>query len=176
MENAMPRREITRAAMLVAATAVAAQIAVPLPLGVPFTLQPLAVILAGLLLPPGAAALAMAAYVLLGAVGVPVYAGFAAGVHVLLGPSGGFLLAYPFAAAAAAALAGRRGGVGRNLVAAAAALVIIYGLGACVMALYLHWAIGRAVLYLAATFLALDAVKGVVAAAIAPRVRRALDG
>ncbi|HVB10626.1 MAG TPA: biotin transporter BioY [Bacillota bacterium] len=172
----MTRRELARAGMLVAATAVAAQIAVPLPLGVPFTLQPLAVILTGLLLPPGAAALAMAVYVLLGAIGIPVYAGFAAGPHVLFGPTGGFLLAYPFAAALAAALAGPRAGFARGLAAATAALVLVYALGAGVMALYLHWALGRAVAYLAATFLLLDLVKGAVAAAVAPRVRKAWNG
>jgi biotin transport system substrate-specific component len=170
----MSRAELARAAMLVAATAVAAQIAVPLPMGVPFTLQPLAVVLTGLLLPPAVAALAMAAYVLLGAVGVPVYAAFAAGPHVLFGPTGGFLAAYPLAAAAAAAVAGPRGGFGRNLAAAGLALLCIYGLGGAVMALYLHWTLGRALLYLAATFLALDALKGVLAAALAPRIRRAL--
>jgi biotin transport system substrate-specific component len=167
---------MARAALLVAATCVAAQIAVPLPLGVPFTLQPLAVILTALLLPPGAAAAAMGAYVLLGAAGLPVFAGFAGGVPVILGPSGGFLLAYPLAAAVTAALAGRRAGFGRGLAAAAAGLAVIYGLGAAVMAAYLHWGIGRAIVYLAATFLGLDALKAVLGAALAPRVRRALGG
>ncbi len=170
----MSTRQTARAAILVAATCVAAQISVPLPLGVPFTLQPLAVILTALLLPPGAASAAMGAYVLLGAAGLPVFAGFASGVHVILGPSGGFLLAYPLAAAGISALAGPCAGFARGLLAAAAGLVVIYGLGAAVMAAYLHWGLVRAATYLAVTSLALDAAKAVLAAQLAPRVRRGM--
>src|SRR5215203_1374885 len=64
---------------MAAVTAVAAQITIPLT-PVPFTLQVLAVILSGLLLGVRQGALAQAVYVLVGAVGVPVFAGFAGGV------------------------------------------------------------------------------------------------
>src|ERR687897_3048574 len=93
---------MTRSALMAAVTAVAAQIAVPLPFSpVPFTLQVLAVILSGLLLGPRYGALAQAIYLLIGAVGVPVFAQFKGGLGVLLGPTGGYLLSYPIAAAVA---------------------------------------------------------------------------
>ncbi len=91
---------MTRVALMAAVTAVAAQIAVPIP-PVPFTLQVLAVILSGLLLGPRYGALAQAIYVLVGAVGVPVFAEFSGCMGVVLGPSGGYLVSYPIAAAAA---------------------------------------------------------------------------
>src|SRR5215204_6140633 len=93
---------MTRAALMAAVTAVAAQIAIPLPFSpVPFTLQVLGVILSGLLLGPRYGALAQAIYLLIGAVGVPVFAQFRGGLGVLLGPTGGYLLSYPIAAAVA---------------------------------------------------------------------------
>lgn len=83
----------------VLATAFGAQIAVQLPwTPVPVTLQPLLVILAGALLGPRLGALAMAAYVAVGALGAPVFANGGAGLPWLLGPTGGYLLAAPLAA------------------------------------------------------------------------------
>ena len=91
---------MTRVALMAAVTAVAAQITVPIE-PVPFTFQVLAVILSGLLLGPRYGALAQAIYVLVGAVGVPVFAGFKGGLGIVFGDTGGYLLAYPFAAAVA---------------------------------------------------------------------------
>ena len=67
---------------MAAVTAVAAQIAVPI-FPVPFTLQVLAVVLSGLLLGPRYGALAQAIYLLVGAVGVPVFAEFRGGLGVV---------------------------------------------------------------------------------------------
>src|SRR5918997_5823767 len=77
---------MTRVALMAAVTAVAAQISVPL-FAVPFTLQVFAVILSGLLLGPRYGALAQAVYVLVGAVGVPVFAEFRGGLGGILGPT-----------------------------------------------------------------------------------------
>lgn len=68
--------------------------------GVPLTLQTLAVFLTGLVLGGTRGLLAVALYVLVGLIGVPVFAGFRGGLGVLAGPSAGYILAFPFAAAA----------------------------------------------------------------------------
>ncbi|MCA1688418.1 MAG: biotin transporter BioY [Actinobacteria bacterium] len=126
---------ITRVALMAAVTAVAAQIAIPIP-PVPFTLQVLAVILSGLLLGPRYGALAQAVYVLVGAVGVPVFSGFSGGLGVILGPRGGYLISYPIAAAIAGlavpAVAGaaRRRALSFGFLWGCAALAVIYALGA----------------------------------------------
>lgn len=91
----------------VLATALSAQVAVPVPLSpVPVTLQPLCVILAGLVLGPRLGAAAMLTYVTIGALGAPVFSNGAAGLPWLFGPTGGYLLAAPAAAFAAGAIAG----------------------------------------------------------------------
>src|SRR6267378_6499476 len=85
-------------AILVAA---AAQVAVPLPgTPVPFTLQPLAVLLVGGLLGARFGALSMILYLAMGAAGLPVFTPTVPlfGIARLFGPTGGYLLAYPVAA------------------------------------------------------------------------------
>ena len=89
--------------------AAAAQVAVPVPLNpVPMTLQPLAVLVVGGLLGPAAGAAALTLYLVLGMLGMPVFAGGSAGFVHVIGPTGGYLLAFP-AAAAVAGLASRTG-------------------------------------------------------------------
>ncbi len=89
-------RELVFAGLCTALTAVAAQISVPLPFTpVPFAMSVFAVYLAGALLPMREALLSQIAYLLLGAAGLPVFAGFHAGLGVLAGPTGGFLVMYP---------------------------------------------------------------------------------
>lgn len=82
-----------------ALVALAAQVVVPLSLTrVPLTLQPLAVLVVGGLLGATGGVAALVLYIAAGASGLPVFAGGAAGAAHLLGPTGGYLLAYPVAA------------------------------------------------------------------------------
>ncbi len=88
-----------RTALFAALLSVCAVIAVPLPLtAVPVTLLTLGLFLTGLLLPPKSACIAAVLHLLLGTVGLPVFSGMTGGPGVLLGPTGGFLIAGPIAA------------------------------------------------------------------------------
>jgi biotin transport system substrate-specific component len=81
--------------------ALAAQVAVPLPgTPVPMTLQPMAVLLVGGLLGARLGALSMVLYLAMGAAGLPVFTPTVplVGIARLIGPTGGYLLAYPVAA------------------------------------------------------------------------------
>ena len=94
---------------MIALVAVSAQLAVPLPgTPVPVTLQDLAVFAVGIALGPARGAVAIASYLLLGAMGAPVFSNGHAGLPWLMGPTGGFLLAFPVCAAVVGAAA-RRG-------------------------------------------------------------------
>jgi len=89
-------------------TALAAQVAIPLPwTPVPITGQSFAVLLSGAVLGARRAFLAQVAYLLEGALGLPVFAAGAAGALKLIGPTGGYLLAFPFASALVGALCER---------------------------------------------------------------------
>jgi hypothetical protein len=109
---ALPRpRLLTNAALIAGAsavTALAAQAEIRLPwTPVPVTGQTFAVLLSGAVLGARRAFLAQALYLLEGALGLPVFAGGGAGALHLAGPTGGYLVAFPFAAAATGALAQR---------------------------------------------------------------------
>ena len=87
-------RAICLTAMSAAVTAVLSIVTIPTPWGVPFTLQTFAVALGAYVLGARYGTAAVALYVLLGFVGVPVYAGMKAGPAVLLGPTGGYLFGF----------------------------------------------------------------------------------
>ncbi len=74
-------------------------------IGVPITLQTLAVALTGLVLGAWRGFLATLLYVVVGLAGLPVLAGGSAGIGVLAGPTAGYLLSFPLAAAATGAIA-----------------------------------------------------------------------
>lgn len=117
--------------------ALSAQVAVPLPFSpVPMTLQPLAVLVVGGVLGAGSGAGALVLYLALGALGLPVFAAGGSGVLRLLGPTGGYLIAFPVAAGVAGALAGRApDSVLRVLLACALGMVIIHLGGVAQLAL-----------------------------------------
>lgn len=84
-------------AMFTAITCVLSQIVIPIH-PVPFSLSLLAIYLTGAFLKPKYALLSAFTYILLGIFGLPVFAGFKGGSHVLIGMTGGFLMAYPLMA------------------------------------------------------------------------------
>ena len=122
------------AALVVAASA---QVIVPLPFTpVPFTLQPLAVLVVGGLLGMTDGFAALALYLALGLVGLPVFAGGGAGIARLVGPTGGYLLAFPLAAAVTGALArSARPTITRVLAACVLGMAVIHIGGVAQLAL-----------------------------------------
>jgi len=109
-------------------TATGAAIEVPIPGSpVPVTMQSMIVSLSGVLLGPLAGAMSQVLYVMAGALGAPVFAGGAFGLAHLVGPTGGYLLAFPVAAAVTGRLAGRRQGRWTVRSAAQLGLAILLG-------------------------------------------------
>src|SRR5438105_8609906 len=102
-------------------TALAAQVVVPIG-PVPITGQTFAVLLTGALLGSRLGAFAMIAYLIEGASGLPFFAGGMAGLPHLLGPTGGYLVAFPAAAYITGAFAEH--GWDRKFLTAAAAMAI----------------------------------------------------
>jgi biotin transport system substrate-specific component len=148
---------------------------------VPFTLQTAFVLLAGLLLRPGWAATSMGLYLLLGAIGLPVFSAGQGGLAALAGPTGGFLLAFPAAAAALAAIRVRGTGDGatarRTLAADAGGIIVaelvIYALGLPWLMYTTGMGLSQAFAVAVAPFLIPDAFKAFAAIVVAGAVRRA---
>lgn len=96
-KNTSPRDKLRLSllsAFFCALCSVLAQIAVPTPFGVSFTLQSLAVMLCGFILPPFYSFLSVVVYILLGILGIPVFSGFSGGISHLFSFSGGFILGF----------------------------------------------------------------------------------
>ncbi|MBP2070079.1 MULTISPECIES: biotin transporter BioY [Anaerococcus] len=89
----MTSKELTRIALSTALIAVGSFITIPLG-PVPFTLQTLFVILAGLYLKPAHAALSTFLYMIIGLIGVPIFAGFSGGPQSLASPTFGFIISF----------------------------------------------------------------------------------
>ena len=98
MEKRVSTRSIVITGMFAAVIAVLAQVALPMPSGVPVTLQTFAIALTGVVLGAKLGMAAAGVYMLLGAVGVPVFSGFAGGLGILFGKSGGFIWGFLFLA------------------------------------------------------------------------------
>ncbi|MEH3034296.1 MAG: biotin transporter BioY [Aeromicrobium erythreum] len=147
--------------------------------GVPITLQTLGVGLAGALLGPWRGFAAVALYLALGAIGLPVFAEHSSGVGVFTGISGGYLIAFPFAALLIGLLvkhvAGDRGKTRALVLFActfAGSLLVVHPLGIAGMKLHqdVSWATAAG---WDAPFWVGDVLKCTVVALVAAEVHRA---
>jgi len=169
------------AVLFVAAlTATASQVSIPLPFTpVPFTLQPMIVLLGGAVLGSRLGLSSQVLYLAAGIAGLPVFAAsplLPQGAARLLGPTGGYLMAYPLAAFAAGWLAER--GFDRrylgSVLAMAAGLAVLFAGGVLWLAWFTpgHAGLGVAVQTGLVPFLPADILKLFVAAAVLPQVWR----
>jgi biotin transport system substrate-specific component len=170
-----------------ALTAAAAQVSVPLPFTVvPLTLQPMVVLIGGLALGSRLGAASQILYLAAGLAGLPVFAASATlppGPLRLLGPTGGYLMAYPLAAFATGWLAER--GFDRrypgSFAAMLAGLAIIFISGITWLAFFARIASGSAAVGFSAAlasglypFVVADTVKLAIASGLVPAIWRAI--
>ena len=94
MVNKVQIKDITRISVLVALVTIFSQISLPMPHGIPLTMQVFAIALISQLLKPFHALICITIYILLGAFGVPVFANFSGGIERILGPTGGFIFGF----------------------------------------------------------------------------------
>jgi len=151
-----------------------------IPIGpVPIALQNFFTLLSGLVLGPVLGAASVGLFIIAGAVGAPVFAnsGASMGMARLLGPTGGFFLGYLLGALAAGLIVGsprpgKKVPVWRYVVAVVAGLLIVYVPGL----LWLKWRLNFSWPQTFATglipFIPGDALKGIIAGLIAPRLRK----
>ncbi len=163
--------------LVAAMTAAAAQVSIPLPFTpVPFTLQPMVVLLGGAALGSRLGMCAQVLYLLAGIAGLPVFAASAVlpqGALRLLGPTGGYLMSYPFAAFLTGLLAER--GLDRryltSVLAMFAGLSVVFTFGVVWLAWFARPAAAtldqalRTGLY---PFIPADVIKIFIAAAVMP--------
>lgn len=165
-------RGMVYASMFGALTAIGAYIIVPLP-PVPITLQTLFLNLAGALLGGYLGALSQVVYILLGVIGLPVFAGGKAGLGVLIGPTGGYLFGFVLAAFVVGKLIAvrKKPGLVWTIVSMLIGMLIIYSLGVFQLTLVAKLSVEKAIAIGALPFIPGDAVKIVLAALIYLKTR-----
>ncbi len=164
-------RGITHIGLMTALIAVMAQITIPLPSGVPVTLQVFAVALSGFLLKWKMGTVAVATYIMLGTVGVPVFAGFQGGFGVITSFTGGFLVGFlPMAFLCGIEL--KCGYI--RLVLSVLAVLLCHLLGVLWFAYVAGIPVWAAFLQSSAWYLAKDAALVLAAEAVAGAVRKSL--
>ncbi len=150
--------------LFAAVIAVLTFIHIPLPSGVPLTLQVFAIALSGYTLGTVQALSAVAVYLALGAVGLPVFSGFMGGVAPLAGPTGGFLWGFMILAALCGLGAGRKYGI--RLLFGCVGLAICHLCGVVQFALFMECGIGEAFFIASMPYLIKDVILIGAAAAI----------
>ena len=169
------------AALFAALIAVCSQIVIPLA-PVPINLASLAVFLAAGFLGTKYGTISTIVYVLLGVVGVPVFAGFKGGPGVIVGPTGGYIIGYIVAAFVCGImlerLCERKGGgytYPRIAVSLAAGLFFCYLLGTAWFFVISGWTIGKILMACVIVFLPGDALKIALASILIKKARPAVS-
>ncbi|MFU0784168.1 MAG: Biotin transporter BioY [Thermoanaerobacterium thermosaccharolyticum] len=170
-------KKMTLASMFASITIVMSFISIPLPFSpVPITGQTLALMLSGSLLDPITSFFSMIIYLALGAVGIPVFAGFHGGISILLGPTGGYLFAMPIASFVISLLTRIADTSFFKLILAniIGGILIVYALGVLQLSVVAGLEIKKAVLLGAVPYLFGDFIKVLISSYLSLKLRPVL--
>ena len=169
-------RQMTLISLFSALTAVGAFIYIPL-YPVPLTLQTLFTLLAGMTLGSVMGASSQIIYVLLGVVGLPVFAGFKAGIGILFGPTGGFLLGFIISAYVIGRIIEtiKEKNIFYYLLAGLIGTIIIYIIGVTQLSLITGIGIKKAITVGMLPFLPGDILKIIAASFIASKLKPIIE-
>lgn len=170
-------RKMTYIAMMVALLSVMAQISIPLGFGVPLTLQVFGVLLICSLFRTRIATTIILLYLLLGVVGLPVFANFHSGPGSIFGRSGGYLIGYLIAAMALPALRTRFFSFHKGKISEFSLLllgiVIIHVFGIAQFSVLTGMTLAKSFVILS-IFIPVDIVKAIFVILIAPTLKRSI--
>ncbi|MEM3737613.1 MAG: biotin transporter BioY [Candidatus Bathyarchaeia archaeon] len=168
--------DITLTSLFAALTAIGAYIFIPLPFSpVPITMQTLFVYLSGACLGSRRGALSQLTYILLGAVGLPIFSGGKAGVGVIFGPTGGYLAGFVVGAYIIGKLVearDRSSGLSISIASMLVGSAFVYLLGVLQLSWWLKLEVGVATMIGVLPFLPGDIVKIILASLISLKIRR----
>lgn len=174
----MRTHDITLVALFAALVAVLAQVSIPLPFTpVPITGQVLGVLLAGAILGKNKGTLAMVVYLLLGAIGLPVFARGGAGLAAFVSPSGGYLWGFilgVYVMGLLLEMGQSEPGYPRLIAAMLLCLGIVYTLGTLQLMAILRVNLVKGLFLGVIPYIPLDLAKLVLAAIVSHQTRRAL--
>lgn len=168
----METKSIVLIGMFSAVLGVLSIITIPI-LTVPVTLQTFAIALCGFVLGKKLGTMSTFIYVLVGAVGVPIYAGMTGGVKILFGYTGGFLFGFILMSFLCGIALERRSYIGKGLFCCLG-LVICHVIGVIQFSIVMHTSLKEAILLSSAPFWIKDIISVIVAYIVAMGIRRGL--
>lgn len=170
----MSTLRIARCGLCIALLAVASSISIPVG-PVPFTLQTLVLAMLPVALGGRDAIVTVALYLVLGALGLPVFSGFSGGIASLVGPTGGYLWGFLVGTVAAATIlhVNRLPERACEIAAVVAMLLVAYALGTLQLMMLMHLSLAEALALAVLPFIVPDAIKLAVGVQVGRIVRRA---
>ncbi len=154
--------------LMVVFTIILPPIPVPI-LNINVTLQTFIVMLAGLLLRPTDAFTSILLYVLIGALGLPVFSGYSGGLGVIFGPTGGFIISFPIVAYLISSLKYKKSFYLNIFLTGFFGIIITYFIGIIWFDYYTNKTLGK-ILYGMLIFLPFDVIKCIMASIIGLRL------
>ncbi|AWI06245.1 biotin transporter BioY [Clostridium drakei] len=177
MKLNLSTKEMILISIFAAITSILAQISIVVPFSpVPITLQILAVYLSAIILGSRLSFMSQLVYILLGAVGVPVFASFHGGITSILGPTGGFLISYPIIAFIIGKVTEKNHNIMMIILGLFISLLICYTFGVLQLSFITKMSLQKAIMIGAAPYVLLDTAKVIAAYLFGVKVRQALVG
>jgi len=167
-------RDISYIALFATLISISGYISIPLPIStVPVTAQTLAVMLAGSLLPAEKAASCIAVFILMGAVGLPVFSGGTSGIGIIAGKTGGYLIGFLFGAAAISLIKGKKPSFFRLFAAnIIGGIIVVYIFGAAWLNFVTKIGIHNTIAFGVLPFIPGDLVKAAISSLLAVRLQK----
>lgn len=174
MSQKLNVKDMVYSALFATLTAVLSYITIPLPFSpIPITAQSLAVMLAGCVLTPLQAGFSMLTFLFMGAIGLPVFSGGRAGLGVIVGKSGGYLVGYLVGAVIISVLVSKsKSKINMLLACLFGGVIVVHILGASWLGYVTGMGIGKAIMVGSVPFLPGDVLKSFAAVAIAIRLNK----
>ena len=167
----MKTRNLVVCSLFAAMTAVLSQISIPLPNGIPLTLQLLAVFLCGVILGAKKGFISTLVYVALGAIGLPVFAGFTGGFQYIVGYSGGFIISFPLVAFIIGFVSEKTDNMVLILLSTILGLIVSYTIGTLVFSLVTNTSISASLAACVIPFIFTDLLKCFIATVIGLKLK-----
>lgn len=167
----MKNRELCFSALMAALLCLMGPLTVPVG-AVPVSVLGFGICLAGSVLGPRSAVFSIGVYILMGAVGFPVFSGWTGGIAHIAGPTGGYILGYlPCAAIAGMS---RKGGLRRAIIVMTAGTLAMYVLGTAWFMIQTKTRLSAALIICVLPFIPFDGVKIIAASLVGIRIKGAL--
>ena len=176
-KSKMSVRDICYAGLFAAVIAVMAQISIPMPMGVPMTMQTFAITLAAVVLGSKLSTISSLIYIIMGAVGLPVLANFSGGFDKFVGPTGGFLISFPLMAyIIGLGVEHRNAFKGAFVTAVVVGTLVNYVVGVALFVVVAHSTIAVGISACVLPFIPTAIIKAVLACAIGLNLRKRIPG